>query len=198
MFSTLIAQQSTMALPGTAVVFDCDRPRENGSAFLVLQLFSTIFARNIKAIASLGRYPAAKSPLHLSRHSRFTRRHRRRTAIARSHSGQRLIKLISTGLMQFPGTFTQQMQHMGMVPQHGGPVRDTDQRGAALTQARIQRRFIGAVQRAGRLIENDNAGRVDQNAGECMRCCSPTDSSFSQSCTAESPPTCPASCGRYT
>ncbi len=56
------------------------------------------------------------------------------------------------------------MQHMRMVAQDGRAVRNADECGATLPQACIQGRFIGAVERTGRFVENDNARRMNQHA----------------------------------
>ena len=61
-----------------------------------------------------------------------------------------------------PGPVALELQHLRVVPQNGRAVGNAHQRHAGGPQAFIQRCLVGAVQRAGRLVQ-DQQGRAAKN-----------------------------------
>jgi len=90
--------------------------------------------------------------------------------VARAHGHslyrQAAIEAIVDGIEQFPFSLAFQVQHMRMVTQHRRPMCDADQRRTARAQAAVQGGLVGAVERTGGLVQDDDLWRMHQHAAE--------------------------------
>jgi len=79
------------------------------------------------------------------------------SSLSLEHEARSPVKHKIARRVQRPCPIAAQLKHMGVVLQYGGPVGDADHRSATGAHPLVERGFVGAVQRAGRLVQYQQA-----------------------------------------